>query len=736
VKRALAVLALCACVWALMALAWTAQAAPAKVAFIQRAALQNGNNSDAATTQVYSGFVRQLIRNQRIVRQVMDRLGINYTIIQAIGTGGPKTEQVRLGMIPNGAGVTAQYDGVILPSYCGSAERAVYSLAATAPALRCDSLSRVALGGYQVPALALIDNSMQFATGNAVNVSFDEGHPTGCLTDTAGIVSDQVAGQAKTSAYGQNSYSMLNPTTSWYALPYNNGWLRNPTPPVGGLRLVLGKMQTAWILNYLRNSYGTNCTNPDSLVFTPTAASDSMVVWDRLWKFNNTYSASLQTAKTVTYCDWGGNGASDDSLSANVTGMHKSVSEGTFSTLLFGLAHYDSLVYAASGKRLINKPIQFAVVVEGGLSRGLRRGARGIAPGDTALYYTDLDSLAKWGVPITFAVNPESAAAYPADVIHMMKNGQARFTPQVWNGVDKVTATTIIASGHARDVFGRRQPRAIFGDSSFTRPVSATYNGADTSFVTMQRWAQARNDSIFGGGRRSACLVAPEDDWSPLGATQSVIDSLFYAARQLGYTTIVADGQRATANVFGVGCRAEGDTLGWYNKQARYPTKNFVGQYDGGSFNVLCHNGFILQGGARQIWCFTATATDTTSNWANSSLSTTSSPDEARAWMGICGSTSNYDHDVFQWDGQGLAGNVPNWDGVAYRHEDRIRDAAPPIKGYVVRVNASALSGDPANPARVGFWLIRDLWTAAQEINRAAGHTVVLMTYPEYVDPR
>ena len=167
--------------------------------------------------------------------------------------------------------------------------------------------------------------------------------------------------------------------------------------------------------------YPRQCQWPDSLPFY-TASSETTLVWDRQWA----NIASAPNAKTMTFCLWFGNGMLTDSTSNNaIVGYVDAKGEGDISTLRFGLAHFDSLI----GGALFNKgPAVRGIVVKGAVGRGLRRWMGGIAPGDTSAFYSSLDSLAAWGVPVTFAANvsSDSATTYARDIIKLRSVGSAR----------------------------------------------------------------------------------------------------------------------------------------------------------------------------------------------------------------------------------------------------------------------------------------------------------------------
>lgn len=667
------------------------------------------------------GYIGSL--NDRRVVALLDRLGAKYDIIKAKNV---KTEQARQGAVAAAAGYVRQYDGVITLGYMMGGTRDVYGSTAS---YRPDSLSKCAKGGWRVPALLIMDTTLHRAfSAQSVCDSTGGIGSTPANIDTSGTWVDTSGGSGAGklgASVDQLTYSTLNPANAWVTAPYNNGWHRNPTPPIGGLRMLLGKC-TGGNTFHQTNARWSN-GNIDSLLSVGSESSDSMVVWDRLWSFPVAAAAvhaDLPTAKTVTYCDWMGNGGGQDSLGSLVPTAPEPPQEGTIPTLLFALAHYDSLL----GGGLITKPIQIAFVVEGGLSRGLRRWIRGIAPGDTAAYYSTLDSLAMDQIPVTFAVNPESAAAYPRDVQKLLTNRAARFTPQVWDGIDGAAGNPgISAAMHARDVFGRKSPRAIAGDSSFTRWTQRG-SGGDSSLVMMLRYAQARQDSAFGADRACRFLVAPDDDWSPIGATQSKIDSLLWAITRLGYKGIVSDGQKDAANIYGAGPRATADTIGWYNRQGYYPVRDAATGSITGSTSILCHQGFTMYQGVRQFWG-TSDSTGSTTGY-NQEYAT----DVARAWMAVAGAERAMDRDVFQSEDPDGDAHRYTYRDVRIRTEDMLVNW--PTKGYVVRLNASGLSGDPAQPARCGLWIMRSIWKSAQEINRAAGKTVVQITYPDRIDPR
>lgn len=458
-------------------------------------------------------------------------------------------------------------------------------------------------------------------------------------------------------------------------------------------------------------------------------ASDSVVMWERQ------FDVSAGSSRMIFATPWGA-GAGADSL-ANAIGAPSPGTEGDFPTTLAALAYLDSVVRAVSeGKVLGDKVIQIAPIVYGGLARGERHAwkspgsAQGIFPPDTAAFYAILDSLNTLNIPITFAVNVDSAGSYERDIIKLKGVRTARFTPQVWTGI---ADTTKAGAGYPVDVFGRYRNRAAYGDSAYHTVV-----GADSSIHWLAKRALMMTDSIFGRDRVSRVAVAPDDDWSPknvVGAHQGArslsIDSVFYALRQAGYVGVVADGQDPEANANKSHGPSRTNPRGYYNKQGWYR-----GRLLDDDFKILTHTGYNIMGGRAQTAAVTAGVAD-------SSASATSGPgllyvELGRLWSGALVDMDDA-YDLWAYD-QDTAFTIPYaYDNIFRRRVDRgyyVNGVPAVVRGNVYRLSCADLSGVPNGPpAAIGFHVLKAAKNAMDVINHLAGRTVVRFAYPEDVEP-
>lgn len=647
------------------------------------------------------GQCKNAARDQRLNRQVATRLGINFAVIPARAV---QTEEARTMWMPSSPGRYEKFSGAIVPSYAFA--RHVENYGGTR-SFRPDSLSRAARGGWQAPVLLLCDNSTlgvelgPSTYGDAANV-------TAAAADTSGVLGCLDCSDFKDCGYDQLNFNFSDTTLAWYATPYNAGWLRNPVKPVGGFRPLVGKQQ------YRGNIVAGNATEMLQPLWGPRGVdSDSVVIWER-WVDP---VASCPNACPVVYCDWGGVGAHSDSagdamLSAGRFTLQEALSydEGAIGTMVGGFARLDHNM----NHNLIQRGLNGAFVLYGAGSRGERRGLRGPAVEDSAVYYQSLQRFADASTPMLVAVEPESLTVREAQLLRA--NGAAKFTFCTFNGCDGATAKQVTATGHARDVFGYKRARFILGDGSGL--------GADTgSVVTQIRWAQARVESIFGADRFLKVIVAPDDDWSPLGANQVTIDSLFWQLDSLGYHVVVSDGQAYASNYTGVG--AGTNPHGWYNRQESYPARNPLTHWPKVTkgVTVLCHTGFSMYGGVQQT-----VGLDSIPGTSRYDIV----PEVSRVWSGLTGCEGNWDED--SWDFAGGPGdNNIQYRDIRFRTEDLFER---PRKAYLVRVNASTLSGDPAAPARIGYWLISTLYASAKGINALDdGRKVLEWTWPDRIMP-
>lgn len=465
------------------------------------------------------------------------------------------------------------------------------------------------------------------------------------------------------------------------------------------------------------------------------AASDTVILWERQFDSYIPYASRM-----VFVMGWGA-GAFEDSISDDGITSNGGFAgtEGEFPVLLAALAHLDSIVRATStsgGSVLGDKQIKIAPVIYGGLARGERHAwkspgsAQGILASDTSVFYAGLDSLRSLGIPVTFAINPDSAASYARDLIKMKENPFARFAPQVWNGV----SDTSKAGGQNPyyrpvDVFGRYRARAAVGDESGL--------GSDSSIAGLAKSSLRLVDSLVGRARVSPTAVAPDDDWSPLnvdgvlkGSDRVPIDSVLYALRLAGFSSVISDGNDPDASAFKRHGPSATNPRGYYQKQQKYSLKKFCVD----DINILSHAGYAITGGSRQM---SAGAT----SFPDDSSTTTGGAgiiykEIARAWTGaLMGHDNSYD----TW---GYDGNIINYDrlDIDYRRADHLNSRFDPGLGIqggnIFRLSCADLSGVPNGPPALnGFHALKAIKAAMDIVNWKAGRTIVRFCYPEDIEP-
>lgn len=667
------------------------------------------------------GATTQQQRNVRILLNIIRTTGGS---VDAINSSLDMTEPFRAGRRPltgatNSGPDTLQYDATI---FLGGRVVTV-----SAGQVRPDSLTLLSIQGASarvkpaVPMLFMRDNvpAVSGVTGAEWATT------TSCSLGVTGV-----ANQANGLAFhfaGDHNVSLTHAYVESATGIYETGDLRRilyGTVPASEYRVSLTDKSTGRALP---------CKQCDSL--QSYAAVDTLLMWDRQ------YNTLLGQASTITFVNPFGAGSAADS-SANANGTPNPATEGDFTLMLCGLAHLDSL----SGHKVFgDKVIRIAPVIYGGLSRQQRGSSwrtpgspQGIDPSDTAAFYATLDSIKSYpGMKVTFAINVDSASTYARDLIKMKQIGQAKFTPQVWNGCYLPSSGTDTSSAgklnqfyQPTDVFGRFRKRAAVGDS-----VMHTVLGADTSICALLTRARQMCDSLTG--RTSRIAVAPDDDWSPLQITGADaggtgIDSVLYAIKLAGFAGVVSNGQDPDCGASKVSSGpSKTNPRGYYQTQTKY-TSAKIPQLVG--FKLLTHSGYGLEGDIRQM-------AGTKSAGGGIDSSTTALPvgliyqDLARLWSGALLDVDN-SYDTWAYDDPGGSG-IRGWDDIAMRKVDRTQAAVgrPVVRGNVFRLSCSDLSGDPNFPSRRLWHVLKSAYNACQIINKLAGRTVVVFSYPEDIDP-
>jgi hypothetical protein len=324
-----------------------------------------------------------------------------------------------------------------------------------AATVRADSLTRAtkqsaaAAVGNAVPMLQLRDNVQALLNGAS---------KFGAAVDSVGVTGED-AGPGKAIYFAGDHNAFL---THAY-VSAGTGFF-----DTGDIRRILFAGTPAYEARHSLRTTGGNvaCAQCDSL--GSYAASDTLVLWDRQ------YRTRIGQASTMVFAEAWGAGSAVDSLANLDATIANSATEGDLAIMLCALAHLDSLVRndtttvggvlrrGTNARVLGDRVIKIAPVIYGGLSREQRTSwnwpkGQGINNSDTSAFYAGLDSIASLNIPVTFAVNVDSAGTYARDVIKLKSVPLARFTPQVLNGVADTSHVGVIGNNFysPTDVFGR-----------------------------------------------------------------------------------------------------------------------------------------------------------------------------------------------------------------------------------------------------------------------------------------
>lgn len=660
----------------------------------------------AQTDAIYGNLRVQAGRNNRIVLDVFDRLGIDYFTIPGKHA---RVEQLRRGIISRGGRTDGlgEIDTVVAVVHLGFHG----NISANGQTgYRGDSLFRIVTNsdssGVDVPHLFLSDNSTPLTTTNT----------TAWLSDAQGVAaarcSTGVTGAQTAPSDGQSFFWYSDKTVRLQPAAYVAGWVNNGGAAAypGGVRPILGMSASAHsIKRFDAAETNRNAAWPDSMPFIED--SDTLSVWELPWNFSSDWGVldrTVATAKPMVLCQWGGIGTAEDSLSGQADGGALPIGEGNLQPLLVAIARFDSICGG-----ITRKSADAAITVQGALSRGLRRWNRGIAPSDTAVFYGSLDSLKAWGVPVTFFgnVNADSATAYARDIIKLKEVWNAKFAVQVWDGVADSTVGGIRKSneyfnGNPRDLFGKYTRRAVYGDGSGA--------GADTSFWTLAKVAAALRDSIWGPGRASTAIRAALDDWDFISNNAAVHDSVLWALPEAGFNALIVDGRQSR----------RGSPGGSFKRQQVYRSRISGAK----PIKILAHSGGMLSGGNWQqvVW-------DSSSIIAPYVAMDLTEQEIDRSFAAIFLAHKHYNFDLWKYDDAANAG----WRGyldVRNENEDFF-PATFPQRGYAINLSCASLSGNPTNPARSGLWVIKALWQTSELTRRMSwgGRSLLRLTYPEAV---
>lgn len=623
-------------------------------------------------------------RNLNAVSRVMDDLGIRYRWIDVKGSN---TEQFRTGVF---SGLTA--DAVMFPSMFrgGGNTNANY-----APC-RIDSLTLSASGGMTVPSLWLADNVSSIAYGV---------WPIDVAAETTGVLRWTVPNRAQLAVLEADQSLRIMPG------PYNAGAeINTANPPAGGVRVILRTTRSGG--DAIAYNTAFNAQWPDSAPWLGAGGSgaDTAAVWERLW-------THITGAMPQVFCAWTGAGGVSDSVGdTDATGLFIP-SEGSYDVLIAGFARLDSLVREKTGKRLITKPIRGAFAISGFLNNSVIGGQRGRAVADTARFYGSLDSLKAWGVPFVGGANVDSAASYSRDLIKMRELSRARWTPQVWTGIQDSTRASNASAKRPIDIFGHFRNRVAYGPT-------------DTTTYSLLSYASYKLDSL--GLKRSSTLLPPLLDYSPKQCRRSnlgsglVADSVLYAASLLGYNAVVVNTNEDQSNP--TKAVAATQVNGWRRTESSIRVLGVPFKVLG-SFSILPPYASTRQyaveylGGGATVPAAEAAWISYLYNYPEYSL------------HALLFDRAPMDRDMYAYDaGYSLGAGWYDAKESVWNGWMQDRDQWP-HRGSVVVVTCDALSGRASDPARTGLWQIKTLWNAAKVANAIAGKTVWTWGYPEDVQP-
>lgn len=601
-----------------------------------------------------------------------------YTIVPA---NIAKTEFCRTGLMVWNYGTarayTEQFDAVIHANFNGNRTSAFSGY-------RPDSLCMNATAPT-VPQLMLLSYSVYNASANAFNNS------TSCSLGVSTMID---AGAGVGNHEGEGTTYPVGYPEGWFDTEYIARPVRG-TVPAGGLRVLLSNAANSYFIVSEAGGPGQSLAptaNADSC--GRSADPDTMLVWERL---NNHRSGLSRVVACSPFVAFG----TDSTQSVDLND-----GQGVnWPVLMYAIAHLDSL----SGGAVLggSPPINMAFTVNGVGTRSARTFAGGIFSADTTILKTTCDSLRALGVPLTLLADPESLAVNMGDVATWKRAGRVRFSPWVRVGMD----TTVAGLGNASysrpvDVFGRYRNRVFYGDSTYHAVV-----GSDSSIVSLLMGAKASLRSTVGGSQwLSGFLAAPYDDWSPKNMTSAGLDSLVWAMRKAGFSAIQSNVQsrdsdpgynRPSANAYP-------KVNGWVPRQEARPIA--LSPYTGEEFRFLGHNG-VSPSGSTLYSLPSAAIIQSNIIWAGVF------PERFRAsnWFPPDGASTNTN-----------VGVVVNLDNYLYGQK----------RAHIFALSAQSLGGgDTQHPGRPGWYVVKHMAHAITAINRAAGRTVLALTFAEDATP-
>lgn len=641
---------------------------------------------------VISGYLNDAVgelppnndRMLKLVTNLLDRGGADYRIVEMRNV---KTEFFRTGQMVWNFGTAGayaeQFDWVVHVN----AALGAGGYASTFASYRPDStLKNGSTKAPTVPQLFLATNAHALINGDNTALLADAASAGACTTG--------VSGGTVTGA-GRGGYLATDPSVRWLNSTYSESFVKNGTSPAGGWRALVGASIPNLEARSPSNRDDDVCRWCDSMVVS--ASAETVYVFERMMNH-------ITGAKPVVFAMMAGAGLNNDSLYDAGTSTTRPVAEGEVGIALMALARLDSLTSGG----VFTRPIKVALTIDGAFSYNARMHPRGILKADSATFDGSMDSLATLSIPATFGVNIDSVAANAEWKRWLAKVPKARFSPQNWTGISDSTANSDGASFlHPVDIMGRYRRRIAFGDSSAA--------GKDTSLWALLRGGRFKCDSVWPG-RSSGFLMAPDDDWSPLGmngsGTAPGVDSVVFAIARAGFSGVRVNSGDPDhdANYL------RSNPKGYYNAQGWYSGSR------GTRLKLLAYPGYG-RAGAVHNFAHTDSAAP-----IDSSRFGMIYQDLNRAWVGIT-QRQDTNYDTWPFDNGPGGGVSRTWDGVWLNQKDRVFPQH--YRGSIVRMSANDFSGDPARPTRRGWWVVKSLANEFKAINRLAGRTIIEWAYPE-----
>lgn len=647
--------------------------------------------SDPAPRMTVANEKRQL----RDVERLLRRLKVDYRVIPSKQM---KTEFSRRGAMTWGFGTDGahaeQFDAVIVVAFNGRAA------SASGVAVRGDSLTlsnpAAANGGLPtVPHLFLLNADCQaIAPGSA---AFLDG--TATQRDTLGLSGFCGAGECSGSHESERCLYMPGYPEAWYQTTFTATGVKNSTPPAGGIRTLLSARSNPQFLRYYWSF--TFASDLDSIGRSSTQSNaDSVVVWERPM-------AHVSGAATQVYAIW--NTDNSTTTDTTETAEYDKGIGGDAQVLAFAINRLDSL---AGGALLNGRQIDLAAVIRGAGGQSARPHFTGLVRADSARYKAAGDSTSKLGIPITVAIDPDSATAQ--EISWWRRFGQVKFTPYVRSGLDSTADGNACANDTIpRDVHGRYRNRSAYSPRA----------GAlrDTSSFALLSYARTNLAAKVRSNELSQVLVPPDGDWTPYNVRRNQnadkIDSLFWAFDSCGYRGLVFDAilpvqeQRGTID-------------GWPLSQGYYGTKSWPSGSGRRNFLLLGHNGYRIGGSQFAIVPGSAGADSTTPTgapWADNMGSSL-----APFWRGVIGGGRD----------EGMNGRVQGTTNTEARNAAfSLYDTQ---RASVLMLGASEFGGTTGlkySPPHPGYWQLKHAVHATRAINRVGWRPMFEWVWPENVRP-